>query len=103
MAPIPMPFGEQVVGLEYEALGGRKGRGRLVVTDGAGDARGAWQDLSPTMMTGFHEGLDIGIDRRGPVDWELWERRGSFAYTGALVDLVVESGAFAPGSAYAVG
>ena len=30
------------------------------------------------------EGIDVGIDRRSPVSWEIYERFGPFAYTGAL-------------------
>ena len=62
-----------------------------------------WADLSPTLMNGFHEGLDIGIDRRAPVDWALFERRGNFAYGGRIVDLTIDSGPFAPDSPFAKG
>ena len=54
-------------------------------------------------MGGFHEGLDIGIDRRAPVEWELFERRGNFKYSGQIESVNIESGTFAPGSAFAVG
>jgi hypothetical protein len=54
-------------------------------------------------MGGFHEGLDIGLDRRAPVDWSLYQRRRAFRYSGTIIDLTIESGAFAPGSAYAKG
>ena len=30
------------------------------------------------------EGIDVGIDRRSPVDWDIYERHGAFAYTGRL-------------------
>jgi hypothetical protein len=46
-------------------------------------------------MGGFHEGLDIGLDRRAPVDWALRERHGVFRYDGTIHDIVVESGPFA--------
>ncbi|MFB7875787.1 arylsulfatase [Nocardia sp. NPDC056064] len=29
-------------------------------------------------------GISVGVDARGPVSWDLRERRGSFRYTGAL-------------------
>ncbi|GAA3755867.1 arylsulfatase [Microbacterium kribbense] len=29
-------------------------------------------------------GIDVGIDRRGPVSWSMHERHGSFRYTGRL-------------------
>jgi arylsulfatase A-like enzyme len=85
--------------LEYEALGGRRGRGRLVLDAGSG----AWGDLTPTLMNGFHEGLDIGLDRRAPVDWALRERHGVFRYGGTIHDVVIESGPFAPDSAFGKG
>jgi arylsulfatase len=92
--------GERLVTLEYEAQGARRGKGRLVVDDGIATD---WRDLSPTMMSGFHEGFDIGIDRRGPVSWDLMERRGAFRYTGTIREVIVESSAFAPDSAYGKG
>jgi hypothetical protein len=52
--------------------------------------------LSATFMGSIHEGLDIGLDRRGPVSWELKNKYGAFRYTGAIEDLVIVSGAFAP-------
>lgn len=100
LPPMPMPPGEHSVGLEYEALGKRQGRGRLLFN---GAPAGDWQALSPTLMGGFHEGMDIGIDRRAPVEWELFQRRGSFRYSGTVHDLVVDSGAFAPDSTFARG
>lgn len=92
--------GERVATLEYEASGARRGRGRLVLDDGSATD---WHDLSPTMMSGFHEGMDIGIDRRGPVSWDLKERHGAFRYSGTIHEVIVESGAFAPDSAYGKG
>ena len=42
------------------------------------------------------EGIDIGIDRRSPVSWRLYERRGSFAYTGRLDEVIYTPGEYAP-------
>lgn len=97
---IPMPSGQHAPAIQYEALGKRTGRGRLLldeapITD--------WIDLSPSMMGGFHEGLDIGIDRRAPVDWDLFQRRGTFAYSGTIFDLYIDSLAFAPDSGFSRG
>jgi arylsulfatase len=92
LADPAMPEGEHSAALEVEALGRRRSRGRLLVDTGeAGD----WGELTPTLMGGYHEGLDIGLDRRAPVDWELSERHGIFRYSGIIYDLVVESGPFA--------
>jgi hypothetical protein len=92
--------GERSAVLEYEALGRRRGRGRLVLD---GDDPGEWNELTPTLMGGFHEGLDIGLDRRAPVDWGLHERHGIFRYGGTIRDVVVESGPFAPDMSFAGG
>ena len=51
---------------------------------------GDWAELSPTLMGGFHEGLDIGLDRRAPVDWELRERHGVFRYGGTIHEIIIE-------------
>ena len=88
--------GAHVAALVYQALGGRRGRGRLTL----GQRSGGWGDLSPTLMNGMHEGLDIGLDRRAPVDWDLYERHGVFRYSGTIDEVVIESGAFAPDSPY---
>ena len=95
-----VPAGERVATLDYEALGKRRGRGRLALDQGGASD---WIDLNPTMLYGFHEGLDIGLDRRGPVSWSLHKRHGAFRYGGTIHELVVESGAFAPDSAFGKG
>jgi len=41
-------------------------------------------------MFGFHEGLDIGLDRRSPVSWE--RRRGVFRYSGTIHELMWKAG-----------
>jgi arylsulfatase len=92
--------GEHTATLEFEALGSRRGRGRLILDQGGG---GDWTDLSPTLMAGMHEGLDIGLDRRAPVDWELRERHGVFRFSGTIDEVVIESGRFAPDSAFGKG
>ncbi len=99
VGPVVLEPGERCVQLEYEALGTRKGRGRIVV-EKTGTASG-WVDMSPTLMNGMHEGMDIGIDRRAPVDVKLYERHRNFPYTGQIIDLHIESGAFAPDSTFA--
>ena len=32
------------------------------------------KDFVPTLLVGFHERLDIGLDRRCPVRWQLYTR-----------------------------
>jgi hypothetical protein len=93
-----VPAGERSAALEFEALGRRRGRGRLMLDSGD---TGEWSELSPTLMGGFHEGLDIGLDRRAPVDWALRDRHGVFRYGGTIRDVVIESGPFAPDMSFA--
>jgi len=37
-------------------------------------------------------GIDVGIDRGGPVSWELRQRRGPFPYTGTLESVTYRPG-----------
>jgi arylsulfatase len=82
------PGAHEVI-VEFEALGARRGRGRLVV-DGA--ERVAWTDLSPTLMFGPFEGFDVGMDRRAPVCWDVYERHGAFPYAGSIDGVWIEPG-----------
>ena len=86
---VPLAAGEHEAVLDYEATGQRQGRGRLLLN--GKDATG-WGDLSPTLMVGFHEGLDIGLDRRCPVSWQLYEKHRSFRFTGTIEDVTIEPG-----------
>jgi arylsulfatase len=86
---VPLTAGDHEAVLDYEATGQRQGRGRLLL-DGR-DATG-WGNLSPTLMGGFHEGLDIGLDRRCPVSWQLYEKHRSFRFTGRIEGVTIEPG-----------
>jgi arylsulfatase len=44
------------------------------------------------VLYGVLEGLDIGLDRRGPVLWDLYERHGAFGYQGRIHDVTIEPG-----------
>lgn len=93
--PVDLPAGSHEVTLEYEALGKRRGRGRLLLD---GTERIAWTDLSPTLMVGLFEGLDVGLDRRAPVFWALYERHGAYRYSGAIEEVWIEPGPRATGA-----
>ncbi|MGI9335395.1 MAG: sulfatase-like hydrolase/transferase, partial [Gammaproteobacteria bacterium] len=79
--------GDHEARLEYEALGDRQGRGRIMLDD---IEQVGWSALSPTLTFGVFEGLDVGIDRRGPVLWDLYERHGAFGYSGTIHEVRVE-------------
>lgn len=46
------------------------------------------------------EGIDVGIDRRSPVSWEIYEADGPFPFTGTLHSVRYEPGEPAPDSAW---
>lgn len=50
------------------------------------------------MLLGFapFEGIDVGIDRRSPVVWHVYERHGAYPYTGALQSVTYTPGDPAP-------
>ena len=48
-----------------------------------------------TSMAPF-EGIDVGIDRRSPVSWAVYERHGPFRYTGALHSVTYTPGELSP-------
>lgn len=87
--PVNLGHGSHEALLEYEALGRRHGRGRLLLN---GSACNEWTNLSPTLMLGPFEGMDVGLDRRAPVFWELHERHGIFRYTGAIEEVWIVPG-----------
>lgn len=45
------------------------------------------------------EGIDVGIDRRSPVSWELYERRGPFLFSGIIHSVTYKPGEQAPDAA----
>ncbi|PYM90757.1 MAG: hypothetical protein DME04_21540 [Candidatus Rokuibacteriota bacterium] len=100
LPPVALAAGEVEATLEYEALGNRQGRGRILLN---GVEKTPWQALSPTLMVGFHEGLDIGLDRRAPVSWDVYQKHGTFRYTGTIRGVTIEPGARAPDSPLAGG
>jgi arylsulfatase len=61
-----------------------------------GEVRG--KDVGLPLLFGMSpfEGIDVGIDRRSPVSWELYEQFGPFAYTGTLHSVSYSPGDPAP-------
>jgi arylsulfatase len=42
------------------------------------------------------EGIDVGVDRRSPVSWPLFQRHGAFAYSGVIEYVRYVPGELAP-------
>jgi arylsulfatase len=88
---VVLPPGAHEAIIDYQATGGRGGRARLLL-DGAEAV--PFTRMEPTMVIyGVFEGLDVGLDRRGPVLWRLHERHGAFPYAGEIRDVIVTPGA----------
>ncbi len=94
---VAIKTGAQVALLDYTAAGKRQGFGRLLLN---GEEIVAKTSLSPTLALGPYEGLDVGIDRRSPVFWELSEKYGTFPYAGQITSVTVIPGAKAPKSMF---
>ena len=89
LIPSPLPEGKYEIIFAYEVLGKRRGRGRLLINN---TVCIDWIDLSPSLTLGPFEGMDVGLDRRAPVFWELYERHGVYPYTGKIDDVWIYPG-----------
>jgi hypothetical protein len=85
--------GEHVAIVSIEAPGGFKWNVGLAV-DG-GEATTVTGLAAPFPMAPF-EGIDVGIDRRSPVSWEIYQRDGTFAFSGKVKYARYEPGELAP-------
>ncbi|MEZ5374669.1 MAG: sulfatase-like hydrolase/transferase, partial [Microthrixaceae bacterium] len=92
--PRPAP-GEHAIVADFVAPGGNIWNTTLSV-DGSpvGSAEG-WTCLFP--MAPF-EGIDIGLDRRSPVHWDLYEAHGAYPFTGTIHGVDLQPGPAAPDS-----
>ena len=61
-----------------------------------GEERGRVDGVAMPFPMAPFEGIDIGIDRRSPVDWALYEREGPFPFAGRLHWVRYEPGERAP-------
>lgn len=86
----PISQGDHLAVFDYRIDAGGTGAGRILVD--------AAQCVAPTTMTppmvpyGIFEGLDVGLDRRGPVHWDLYERHGAFPFSGQIIDVTIAPG-----------
>ncbi len=92
VSPLKLKPGKQRLCFEYEALGQRQGRGRLVSTDSSAGNEAEWLDMSPTMLGLHYEGLDVGLDRRQRTSSQ-YDDRGTFAYSGVIQHVTLTPGA----------
>ncbi|MBN1319526.1 MAG: arylsulfatase [Thermoleophilia bacterium] len=88
----PLSPGEQVATLEVEVHEGRICDARLL----CGGAEARLQGLFAFSGFGPIHGIDVGIDRRSPVSWPVWQRHGPFPYTGTIQSVTYRPGEPAP-------
>ena len=69
------------VSLHMDAQAGRRWHASLQVD---GVARPGHVDVAMLFGIAPFEGIDVGIDRRSPISWSIFEQFGPFAYTGTL-------------------
>ena len=96
LPPVPLEGASRQVSVELHAPGG----GVWDVTLSCDGSPVAKAEGLP-QLTGYipFEGIDVGIDRRSPVSWELYQRRGPFPFTGTLRSVTYVPGDLAPDAA----
>lgn len=85
--------GDHQIRLEVTAPGNWRWNVRVLV-DGA--PVGKVDDLLMLGAMAPFEGVDVGIDRRSPVWWEVYEQHGPFPYSGHLAAVTYTPGDRAP-------
>jgi arylsulfatase A-like enzyme len=73
--------GTTAVALHMENAGNFRWNARISI---GGTQVGEALDLPVLMAMAPFEGIDVGIDRRSPVSWDIYERHRTFAYQGTL-------------------
>ena len=91
----PLAAGDAGIRLDMAAPGGWQWNARVLVGD---EVRAEAPALLMLGAMAPFEGVDVGIDRRSPVWWPLYEQHGPFPYTGALRAVTYTPGERAPDS-----
>ena len=91
----PVSDGTRAIEASLDAVGGGSWTVSLSVD---GERRDSMEGVPLLYGMAPFEGIDVGIDRRSPVDWSLYERFGPFAWTGDLGAVTYTPGADAPDS-----
>ena len=94
--PMPLPGPCSSIVVDVAAPGGSVWN----LTVAADGVVGISQD-GVQQIQGFlpFEGIDVGLDRRSPVSWELYTRHGAFPYSGNINEVGYEPGEHSPDAA----
>ena len=85
--------GTDEIVLDMENEGSLRWNARILV---GGEQVGEALGLAVLMAMAPFEGIDVGIDRRSPVSWDVYERHGPYPYTGELTAVTYVPGPLAP-------
>jgi arylsulfatase len=88
-----VPDGARHIRLAVEAPGGWTWDVEVSVD---GDVTGRHAGLVMLGAMAPFEGIDVGVDRRSPVSWDLYERKGVFPWSGHLHAVTYTPGEPAP-------
>jgi arylsulfatase A-like enzyme len=89
----PVPVGPSRIVLAMEAPGNLRWHATVSVD---GSTRAEQRDLVMLTAIAPFEGIDVGIDRRSPVSWAVYERHGPFPFTGEIKAVTYVPGELAP-------
>ncbi len=93
----PVPMGAVELSATVTAPGGFTWEVSLAVD---GEERATDSGYRMLFPISPFEGIDVGLDRRSPVSWAIYEREGTFPFTGTLHHVRYEPGEPAPDSAW---
>ena len=93
LAPVKLSGSSKTFTLHIEAPGKREWVVELSVDGVAQPSQGGFPQPFSFLP---YEGIDVGMDRRSPVSWEIYQKHGCFPFSGTIVDVTFEPGKFAP-------
>jgi arylsulfatase len=85
----PIPSESERIDVHFEVIAPRRWRVRVDL-DGTPVLTG--DDVPQFAHFLPYEGIDVGIDRRSPVSWDLYRRHGAFPFTGTIHDVTYTPG-----------
>jgi arylsulfatase A-like enzyme len=91
----PLTDDEHIITLDVVNPGGFRWNVRVLVD---GEERAAADGLRCFIGMAPFQGISIGVDRKSPVSWRIYERHGAFRYRGALHHVTYTPGELAPDS-----
>ncbi|UCM91161.1 arylsulfatase [Streptomyces marincola] len=89
----PLPAGSPVIEVAATALPGIRWSFAITV-DGA--PAGGLDSVRQLIGMAPFQGISVGIDRKSPVSWPVFERHGTFRYSGTLASVTYTPGPRAP-------